>query len=39
MAKALFSFEARDTDELTINEGDVVEIVKKIDDGWWEVSS
>ena len=33
---AKFSFEARNTDELSFNAGDTITIVTKCDGGWWE---
>ncbi|XP_065909782.1 unconventional myosin-Ie-like [Dysidea avara] len=34
--KALWDYAAQDTDELTLREGDVVEILKKDPNGWWK---
>ena len=33
--KALFNFNARREDELTLKEGDIVDVYRKVDDGWW----
>ena len=33
--KALFNFDARREDELTLKEGDIVDVYRKVDDGWW----
>ena len=33
--KALFNFDAREEDELTLKKGDIVNVYGKVDDGWW----
>ena len=33
--KALFDFDAREEDELTLKIGDIVNVHKKLDDNWW----
>ena len=33
--KALFNFDAGREDELTLKEGDIVNVYRKMDDGWW----
>lgn len=33
--KTLYAYDAQDTDELSFNEGDVIEIVKEDPSGWW----
>ncbi|CAM1154211.1 MYO1F (predicted) [Pycnogonum litorale] len=33
--KALYEYDAQDTDELSLNVGDVVEILKEDASGWW----
>lgn len=35
LCKALYSFQARQDDELNLNKGDIVTIYKKKDEGWW----
>ena len=35
MCRALYDYDATDTDELTFREGDLIEIVKKDESGWW----
>jgi myosin I len=35
-AKALFDYDATASDELTIKEGDIINIVEKSESGWWE---
>jgi myosin-1 len=34
--KALFDFEGADAGELPLKAGDVITILKKREDGWWE---
>ncbi|XP_075216177.1 unconventional myosin-Ie-like isoform X2 [Lycorma delicatula] len=34
-AKALYNYSAQDLDELSFSEGDVIEIIKEYDGGWW----
>lgn len=36
LAKALFPYSPSADDELALNEGDVVSILDKFDDGWWK---
>lgn len=33
--KTLFAYDAADTDELCFNAGDIVEVLKEDDSGWW----
>jgi myosin-1 len=33
--KALYDYDASDTDELTFREGDIIELVRKDPSGWW----
>ncbi|XP_067665712.1 unconventional myosin-Ie-like isoform X1 [Haliotis asinina] len=33
--KCLYAYDAQDTDELSFNEGDIIEIVKEDPAGWW----
>ena len=33
--RALYEYQAAEADELTIKEGDLVQVTKKLDDGWW----
>ena len=33
--KALFNFDAREEDELTLKKGDIVNVYGKVDGGWW----
>jgi hypothetical protein len=33
--KAMFRYEAQNADELCLQEGDVVQVVEKCDDGWY----
>eukprot|EP00038_Savillea_parva_P011742 m.199773 g.199773 ORF g.199773 m.199773 type:complete len:236 (-) comp20824_c0_seq2:188-895(-) len=35
-ARAMFDYQAADPDELTFNEGDVINSVAQIDDAWWK---
>ena len=32
--RALYEYQAAEADELTIKEGDLVQVTKKLDDGW-----
>uniref|UniRef100_A0A914CMP1 SH3 domain-containing protein n=1 Tax=Acrobeloides nanus TaxID=290746 RepID=A0A914CMP1_9BILA len=34
--RALYEYEAHDTDELSFDEGQIVELVKKDESGWWQ---
>ncbi|KAK7115759.1 unconventional myosin-Ie-like isoform X2 [Littorina saxatilis] len=34
-ASCLYAYDAQDTDELSFNEGDVINIIKEDDSGWW----
>ena len=34
--KALYTYEAQDIDELTIQEGDIIVVSKKVENGWWD---
>ncbi|XP_052276602.1 unconventional myosin-Ie-like isoform X2 [Dreissena polymorpha] len=34
--RALYAYDAQDTDELTFNEGEIIEIVKEDPAGWWK---
>ena len=35
----MYDYEAKQEDELTVKEGDIVEVVNKEEqDGWWKVS-
>ncbi|KAF9577547.1 hypothetical protein BGW38_007168, partial [Lunasporangiospora selenospora] len=34
--RALYSFEATAAEELSIQKGDVIQIIEEIDEGWWE---
>ncbi|KAH7717055.1 unconventional myosin-If [Aphelenchoides avenae] len=36
VVKALYPYEAQDTDELTFQEGQIIELVRKDDSGWWQ---
>lgn len=35
LCKALYSFQARQDDELNLEKGDIVTIYKKKEEGWW----
>nr|CAH0113582.1 unnamed protein product [Daphnia galeata] len=35
-ARALYVYEAQDTDELSMNAGDVIEIISEDPSGWWQ---
>ena len=35
-AKCVFDYEAENDDELTLAEGDIVNITSQEDEGWWE---
>lgn len=35
LCKAVYDYDATDTDELTFKEGDVIEIIKEDPSGWW----
>ncbi|XP_050400125.1 unconventional myosin-Ie isoform X2 [Patella vulgata] len=34
-AKCLFAYDAQDTDELSFNEGEIIDIVREDQSGWW----
>ena len=33
--RCVYTYEAAEQDELTIHEGDLIEVTKKLEDGWW----
>jgi len=35
---ALYSFEGQSQDELTFNEGDILEVIEEDQSGWWRCS-
>ena len=35
-AKALYDYDATQDDELTFKEDEIIDIVRKNEDGWWE---
>lgn len=37
-AKVGFDYDAENSDELTIKVGEIVEIIREVEDGWWEGS-
>ncbi len=36
-ARALYDYDATKEDELTIREGDVIDVTERFEDGWWYV--
>jgi myosin-1 len=36
--RALYDYEAREADEMSIRTGEVITVIKKGDDGWWHGS-
>jgi myosin-1 len=36
LCKAIYDYDATDTDELTFKEGDIIEITKEDPSGWWK---
>lgn len=34
-AKVTFKYEANDADELTLDVGDMIEVICEVEDGWW----
>jgi myosin-1 len=34
--RAIYTYEAQDTDELSFNEGDIIEIIREDPSGWWQ---
>lgn len=36
MFKATFSYDAENEDELSITEGDIINVIAQIEGGWWE---
>jgi myosin-1 len=34
--RAIYAYEAQDTDELSFQEGQIIELVKKDESGWWQ---
>ncbi|RCN37660.1 SH3 domain protein, partial [Ancylostoma caninum] len=36
VVKALYDYDAQDTDELSFSAGDEIELMQKHDSGWWQ---
>jgi len=34
--RALYNYEKQDTDELSFNEDDIIQLIKEDDSGWWK---